>query len=64
MNSLMGQGFEPMNPNRVVRCSMDRVKFAGTIGRSNLVDIAKYTSRLRNPAQVVRPEKIRSGELS
>ena len=64
MNSLTGQDFEPMNQNRVVRGSMDQVRFAGTIGRSNLVDLVKYTSRLRNPAQVLKPEKLRSEEFS
>ena len=37
LNSLTGQGFEPMNSNRVVRGSMDQVKFAGAMGRSNPV---------------------------
>ena len=52
MNGLTGQGFEPMNPNRVFRDSMDQVRLAGTIGISNIADLVKCTSILRNPAQV------------
>ena len=52
MRCIEDQGFEPMNPNRAVWCSMDEVRFAETIGRSNLVDLAKNTSRIRNPALV------------
>ena len=36
---------------------MDQVRFAGTIGRWNLIDLVKYTSRLRNPAQVAQARK-------
>ena len=47
-----GSGFEPMNQNRVFPGSMDQIRSAGTIGRSNLVYLVKYAARLRNPARV------------
>ena len=66
MNSLTGQRFKLMNPYRVVRCNMDQVRFAGTTGRSNLVDLVKYTSRFRNPVQVARAREahIRGAQLA
>ena len=64
MNSLPGQSFKFINQNCVNLGSMDQVRFAGTIGRLNLLDLVKYTSRFRNPAQVARLEKLTPGELS
>ena len=63
MNSLPGQSFKSINQNCVNLGSMDQVRFAGTIGRLDLLDLVKYTSRFRNPAQVARLEKL-TGELS
>ena len=62
MTSMTGRGFERMNPNCVVWCSMDQVRFAG--GRSNLVDLVKHTSRLRNPAQVRSENRSDQGSLA
>ena len=52
-NSQTGQGLRPRSPYRVVRGSIDQVRFTGP-GRSTLVDRVRYTCRLRNPAQVAK----------
>ena len=37
MNSLIGHSFKSIKQNCVIPGSMDQVRFAGTMGRSNLV---------------------------
>ena len=64
MNSLTGQSFKSINQNCVIRGIMDQVRFAGTIGRLNFVDLVKCAFRLRNPAQVAQAREAHIRELS